>query len=204
MTEHADWTVLVPLKRLAEAKSRLDLAAVQRQRVAVAMTRSMLIACRASTRVGRIVAVLQDPEDGDQFASLVEEIRIEAIPGLNPAIRRAEAALRGREMRGRVAVLPGDLPFVTSVDIDQALALAAGHRRSFVPDRQASGTILLAATEGTALDPHYGPDSAGRHLSTGARMLAVAVGSGLRHDVDVVTDLADFGTPGAIDARHAG
>jgi len=189
VTEHADWTVLVPLKRLADAKSRLELPAVRRQQVAADMACAMLAACRAARRVRRIVVVLQDAADAHRFAALVDEVRLEGIPSLNLAIRRGETAVRRREQHGDLAVLPGDLPFVTSVEVDHALALAAGQPRSFVPDRRGTGTSLLATTAGVPLNPAYGPDSARRHRSSGAVVLPVAMGSGLRHDVDVLADL---------------
>jgi 2-phospho-L-lactate guanylyltransferase len=87
----------------------------------------------------------------------------------------------------RRAELTGDLPALRPSELGEALA-AAGPGRSFVADAAGTGTVLLTAGEGIALDPRFGIGSAGAHTASRARPLTGAW-PGLRQDVDTAGDL---------------
>jgi 2-phospho-L-lactate guanylyltransferase len=117
------------------------------------------------------------PDHGTRVA------RGHGVADLNAALRRAaEVAGSGRNR----AVLTGDLPALRPAELRDALRRV--ETRSFVPDAAGTGTVLLAATAGVALDPHFGVDSAAAHAASGARLLA-GDWPGLRRDVDTVADL---------------
>jgi 2-phospho-L-lactate guanylyltransferase len=65
---------------------------------------------------------------------------------------------------------------------------AAAGGRAAVADTGGTGTTMLLAPAGTALDPHFGPGSASAHAASGAHLLGGGW-PGLRGDVDTVTDL---------------
>jgi 2-phospho-L-lactate/phosphoenolpyruvate guanylyltransferase len=85
-------------------------------------------------------------------------------------------------------------------ELDEAIAaalalFATGARRAFVADAEGTGTTLLLAAPGVALDPRFGEGSACRHAESGAHPLA-GPWPGLRRDVDTADDLreaADLG-----------
>ena len=81
----------------------------------------------------------------------------------------------------------GDLPALRAADLLAVLHQAPADGRSFVRDLDGSGTTLLAAGPSSALEPLFGPDSAARHLASGARELDAA--TSLRCDVDSAADL---------------
>ena len=81
----------------------------------------------------------------------------------------------------------GDLPALRAADLLAALRQAPVAGRSFVRDADGSGTTLLAAGPRSRLGPLFGPDSARRHLASGARELDAA--ASLRCDVDSAADL---------------
>jgi 2-phospho-L-lactate guanylyltransferase len=85
-----------------------------------------------------------------------------------------------------MAVLTGDLPALRPAELGDALGRVAA--RSFVPDAPGTGTVLLAAVAGVALDPHFGVGSAAAHAASGAERIAGDWPS-LRRDVDTVADL---------------
>jgi 2-phospho-L-lactate guanylyltransferase len=122
-------------------------------------------------------------------AALPAEIEVlpDAGGGLNPALAAAAAELARRYPDDGVVAMVGDLPALRSADLLAVLHRAPGAGRSFVRDLDGSGTTLLAAGPGSALAPLFGPDSARRHLASGARELEAAVS--LRSDVDSVADL---------------
>lgn len=175
------WTVLLPVKTLPAAKTRLlpasDSAAAHR-RLVEAVQADTLAAARAADGVARVLIVTDRPG--------LPNALVQTRPGLNPAL--AEAAEHAAEHwpADGVAALVGDLPALRPDELASALAAAIAHPRSFVPDAAGTGTTLLAARPGIALEPAFGPGSAARH---GSVAVALDAGPGLRRDVDTADDL---------------
>jgi 2-phospho-L-lactate guanylyltransferase len=189
------WVAVVPVKPLGAAKTRLRGAVPQPSHpgLVLAMARDTVAATLACPAVQRLVAVCDDP--------LVRAALVGAgatcLPdtpaaGLNAALTFGARAAGGAP----VVALTADLPAMRPADLAAALAEAARlGRRAFVPDLEGSGTVLLAAPAGVALDPHFGPGSAAAHLRSGAVRLDGDWPS-LRRDVDTAADLdaaADLG-----------
>jgi 2-phospho-L-lactate guanylyltransferase len=180
------WTVLVPLRALPSAKSRLaatlpaDADAGLHADVVAAIRADTLAGVTAAPGVARVVVIGDGPGPGVTL--------VQTSPGLNGALRDgADYAARHWPGDG-VAALVGDLPALRAGELGAALAAAARHPRAFVPDRTGHGTTLLTAQPGRALGPRFGPGSAARHARGAARLEA---GPGLRHDVDTAADLSD-------------
>lgn len=196
ITAASDWTILVPLKSTTRGKSRLDVSADLRQRLALAMA---LDTVSAAAACGAVVAVVDDETDAAALAGISGvRVHLTSVSGLNESIRDGLKALSGLSgqpstsgagQTANVAVLPGDLPSLQPEELGQVLERCARHRYSVVADHQGVGTTLLAATELGALDPQYGPDSYRRHRAAGAAAIELPTGSSLRWDVDVVVDL---------------
>ena len=192
MSGAADVGLIVAVKRLEVAKSRLSelFSAPDRERVVLAMLVDTLTAARAVDSVASITVVTPDPTAAAAARELGANTIDDPTPAghpdpLNNAIRVANARLR----LPNIAVLQGDLPSLRTGELDAALAAARSHPRSFVADRQGSGTCALIAF-GVALDPMFGADSARRHRQGGAVELT-GDWPGLRCDIDTPGDLAD-------------
>lgn len=193
-----DWTVVIPVKRLAAAKSRLRGAvpAPRHADLALAMVRDTVTAVLGAASVAELLVVTDDPVAG----AAAGELGARVVPDrpasdLNAALRYGADEVAGLD-RFR-AVLTGDLPALRSEQLDAALAGA--DRRSFVADAAGNGTVLLAASPGEPLDPRFGIGSAAAHAGSGARRLGGAW-PGLRQDVDTPGDLAAVLALGA--GRH--
>lgn len=182
------WLVLLPVKSTAVGKSRIALDPVRRARLARAMALDTAAAVAAAGRVHRVLALVDDEADGRALAAIDGvSVHRSRSRGLNEAIREARDL---PEIAGAaLAVLPADLPSLRPAELDAALGAATTVPLAVVADRQGTGTTLLAARRAGALDPRYGPGSFAAHCRIGAVALAVPAGSGLRSDVDVVTDL---------------
>jgi 2-phospho-L-lactate/phosphoenolpyruvate guanylyltransferase len=190
------WTVLVPVKRLATAKTRLSPAvaapgAPARSELALALARDTVRAALAARAVSRVVAVTNDPVAQAALLSLGAEV-VADLPeaGLDRALAHAADVARERDAGGGVAALSGDLPALRPAELERALAAAGAWSRSVVPDEAGSGTVLLTAGPGAALRPAYGDGSQARHRARGAEVLALDDVAGLRRDVDTPADLA--------------
>jgi 2-phospho-L-lactate guanylyltransferase len=193
------WTVIVPVKRLALAKSRLRgaLPSVEHDTLVLAMALDTVTAALASPVVGRVAVVTSDPDAERAALEAGAEVIVD-VPdaGLNPALAYAATVLRPKQatLPGVVAVA-ADLAALRTADLTAALHAAEtaardAPRRMFVPDAAGTGTVLLAATHGAGLEPCFGLGSAAAHRASGAIELAGEWPS-LRHDIDTAADLAE-------------
>jgi 2-phospho-L-lactate guanylyltransferase len=182
-----DWTVVIPVKRLGVAKSRLRGAvpAARHADLALAMVLDTATAVLAGATVAGLVVVTDDPVATAAVTALGARVTPDR-PGadLNGAMRLGADEIVGLN-RFR-AVLAGDLPALRPDQLDAALRGA--DERSFVADAAGSGTVLLAAPPGRPLDPRFGLGSAVAHADSGATALA-GDWPGLRQDVDTPADL---------------
>ncbi|MGV0049603.1 2-phospho-L-lactate guanylyltransferase [Mycobacterium colombiense] len=188
-----DVALIIAVKRLAAAKTRLApvFSARTRESVVLAMLMDTLTAAGRVRSLGSITVITPDDAAAAAATELGADVLADPTPEghpdpLNNAIAAAERAVGGSF--ANVVALQGDLPALQTQELNEAIAAARQHRRSFVADRLATGTAALFAF-GSPLDPQFGPDSSARHRSSGAIELTGAW-PGLRCDVDTPTDLA--------------
>lgn len=193
----ARWTVVVPVKALAVAKTRLALPAPLREELALAMALDVVAAALACPVVTGVVVVSDDPRAVAALPLLgATVVPDEPDAGLNPALEHgAEVAVALHPTAG-VAVVSSDLPALRPAELSAALSTADAHVRAFVSDDAGTGTTLLAvrapaaAGARVALGAAYGTGSAARHRDSGAADISRPVWAGLRRDVDTLADLA--------------
>jgi 2-phospho-L-lactate guanylyltransferase len=180
------WTVIVPVKRFVAAKSRLDSAAANRQRLARAFALDTLSACRETPGIGEVIVVSRTR----LFDSENSTFRWVRDPGggINAALMAGSAA-SGHP--SPMLALLSDLPCIRSTDIALILRLSTEHPRAFLSDLVGTGSTALAVTPGSALDPRFGPRSRAAHRISGAVELTHPGLVRARRDVDTQTDLAD-------------
>ncbi|MBY8881871.1 2-phospho-L-lactate guanylyltransferase [Streptomyces sp. PLK6-54] len=219
------WSLVVPLKPLALAKSRLAQATGEvRPALALAFALDTVAAALACPRVADVTVVTDDPTAGRELARLGAFV-VPDVPaaGLNAALRygaervrerrepggadtgagaggryagRAAAKAAGRA-EGGVAALNGDLPALRPAELSLVLDEAArAPERAFLADAAGVGTTLLAAAPGVALSPAFGGPSRARHLASGAREITLARVPSVRQDVDTAEDLRAAGALG--------
>jgi 2-phospho-L-lactate guanylyltransferase len=186
------WVVLLAVKPLPLAKSRLDRP--DRSAITLAMAADTAAAA-ASVESVAAVLVVSDDEQAREFLGPVAVV-VPDTPGagLNPALVHAESEARARWPVADLAVLAADLPALKPASLAAALSLAAGEPRAIVADAGGTGTVLLTARHGSSLDPGFGPGSRERHIKSGTIDLTDAlppgdVSAGLRRDVDTAADL---------------
>jgi 2-phospho-L-lactate/phosphoenolpyruvate guanylyltransferase len=197
-TGPTEWVVVVPVKRLDRAKTRLSARpAAQRRALALAFAVDTVRAAVGCECVVGVVVVTDDVE----VRAAVEELGASWVPdepdsGLNAALTHGADVVRRRASGAWVAVLAADLPALRSEELARALAAASLVDRGFVADASGTGTTLLTARPGVALDARFGPRSRAAHAATGATALEPGPVPGLRRDVDTEVDLWDAGRLG--------
>jgi 2-phospho-L-lactate/phosphoenolpyruvate guanylyltransferase len=187
-----DTDVLIPLKRLDAAKSRLRsaLSGAERRRLMAAMVDRVVRAALAA-EVGRVALASSDPD----APGLAARLGIEAVSdgGLhwNPGLVHARERLVAPAPA--VLYLAGDLPLLEPDDVLALVAAGAG-ATAVIGRAHDGGTNALWVAPAPALEPAFGSrGSAGVHAAR-----AVAAGlvpvlldrPGVAHDVDTAADLA--------------
>jgi 2-phospho-L-lactate guanylyltransferase len=185
------WSLVVPVKVLARAKSRLAvLAGPHRPALALAMAADTVTAALACPVVDRVIAVTDDAEAARVLAGLGAQVTgDEPGRGLNPALRHGAALAAARWPASGIGALAADLPALRPAELDRGLRAAARWDHSFVPDASGAGTTLYTARPGARFWPRFGSRSAERHRAAGAVELSLPGLASLRRDVDQPRDL---------------
>jgi 2-phospho-L-lactate guanylyltransferase len=142
------WSVVIPAKRLAVAKTRLrpltDALGAAHDELVLALLTDTVAAAAACPAVTELLVVTDDPSAAD----VVRELGARIVPdvpdrGLNPALAYGARSASG----DAVAALSSDLPALRPDELTAALGAAAGSARAFVADAQGTGTTLLTAVD---------------------------------------------------------
>ncbi|WP_406413748.1 2-phospho-L-lactate guanylyltransferase [Streptomyces sp. NBC_01614] len=186
------WTLVIPLKPLARAKSRLSDTASDglRPGLALAFAQDTVVAALACPAVKDVAVVTGDALAGRELGALGAHIvPDEPGGGLNAALAHAAAVVRSSRPESALAALNADLPALRPLELARVLDAAAEFPRAFLPDAAAIGTTLLAAAPGHELRPAFGEDSRARHRESGAEELCLDEVDSVRQDVDTGEDL---------------
>ncbi len=191
------WAVVVPVKLLAQAKTRLVVpdvvaSADVRSRLALAMTVDTVTAALRCPVVRLVVTVTDDPVASSRLAAAGAHVvpdRPDA--GLNPALAHGARAAARLAPDAGIAAMSSDLPALRPWELATALGLAAACECGVVADTAGSGTTLLTARPGVVLPVAFGAGSFDRHVAAGASPLHATSLPGLRRDVDTWQDLLE-------------
>ena len=193
MEAWTEWVVVVPVKELHLAKTRLEhLSPVDRVDLAEAMAADVVEAAAQARAVVGVVVVTNDARAAATTGALGARVIADASDsGLDDALRDGARTARTLWPRCGVAAVSSDLACLTAESLDVALGRAAEHARSVLADRRGDGTTALFARAGADLLPSYGPASRARHVLAGAQQLDGTGLDRLTLDVDTADDLRD-------------
>ena len=199
MTYGAGLWAVVPVKRFADAKSRLApvLGCSERHELARTMFDDVLESLlHCSDALTGIIVVTADHEAaalGQRRGARV--VLEEEDRGVNEALRLAIAPLHA-ETDAAVLIVPSDLPQLSRATIEAAAEAISSPRSMAIAEASADGgTNLLACRPAHAVPLHFGPDSFIRHIRAAQRAgLAVRTlhMSDLLRDIDRPDDLYAF------------
>jgi 2-phospho-L-lactate guanylyltransferase len=188
MAAHNDeWSLVIPVKRLELAKSRIALPAAERADLALAMATDTVAAAVACALVARVVVVTDDVRAVAALAGPGVTVVADAPDaGLNPALRHGAAAAGGR-----IVAVSADLPALTAADLTTVLMAAARQARGVVADESGTGTTVLTAASEAEFMPSFGAASFRAHLCSGSVDLTELAAPSVRRDVDTLAELRD-------------
>ncbi|MFF3114958.1 2-phospho-L-lactate guanylyltransferase [Kitasatospora sp. NPDC057904] len=189
----AGWSLVLPLKPLALAKSRLaPYAGAHRAGLALSFALDTVTAALATPGVARVLVVTRDPAAGPRLAALgAVVVADEPGGGLNRALAHGAAAALALAPDAPLAALSADLPALRPAELARVLGAVPSRGRAFLPDSPGLGTTLLACAPGSPLAPAFGDGSRARHAAGGALELGLADVESVRRDVDTGADLGE-------------
>jgi 2-phospho-L-lactate guanylyltransferase len=207
--------LLVPVKSLTEAKSRLRGAAddglgdpAAHARLALSLARDTVAAATAARLVRRVVVISPDPRVAAALGAGATVLGEGAGPGLNAALEHGADILRAEGWAGPLAAVQADLPALRPEELDAALDRAlrlfavSEVTHAFCADAAGTGTTLLMCAPSAPLRPRFGVGSAAAHAAMGAVRLD-GPWPGLRRDVDTTDDLREAAALGLGPATSA-
>ncbi|MFJ8824528.1 2-phospho-L-lactate guanylyltransferase [Streptomyces sp. NPDC102467] len=185
------WTLVIPLKPLVRAKSRLAPAAGGlRPGLALAFAQDTVAAAGACRAVRDVVVVTDDARAARELTALGARVVPDSPrAGLNAALSHGAASVRSLRPAAPVVAMNADLPALRPVELARVLTAAAAFPRAFLPDAAGIGTTLLCAAPGAELLPAFGTASRARHTASGAAELFLDGVDSVRQDVDTGDDL---------------
>lgn len=190
---------IVPVKRFAEAKTRLSncLSAQQRAEFSYAMLDDVLHAVAMTSGIDGVMVVSNEPSLAPlRHCHGFEWLRESGSEGLNTALTEAAATLTGRGVE-HCCILPADLPLARPEALENLLAshhLAAnaGTAVTLVPDRSQHGTNAMVCSQPAAMQFRFGGASFAAHrawLASRSITTNIFYADGLALDIDTETDL---------------
>lgn len=162
---------LVPVKDLTQAKARLSplLSPRERQNLAAAMLDDVLAALSQSSAIDRIALVTTDPQALAMAAQRGFDVIDEgSAHGETAAVEVAVGICRERGASS-LAVVPGDIPLLTSEDVDDVMQHGPTHDVVIVPSWDSRGTNLVLLRPPDALQLRFGSWSFLPHVNQARR-----------------------------------
>ena len=170
-------TVVLPVKRFAQAKTRVveTIGPPGRAALLRAMLDDVLVALDRSHEVERVILVT-----GEGRAEKIAMERAKRSPTPVEVLRdptdhgHSEAAtlgiIRAKALGASCsALLPGDCPLLDPTELDSALSGFAEGTVCVAADRHGTGTNGLFLCPADAIGPAFGPGSCERHLDRATR-----------------------------------
>jgi 2-phospho-L-lactate/phosphoenolpyruvate guanylyltransferase len=191
--------VIIPVKPLNRAKSRLSevLTPEQRQQLAETMLRHVLGVVRTVPQVEGTLVISRD----NKALSIAREygartVQESGAPELNSALMRATQVV-ARWKSAAVLILPADLPLIAGEDIAAMIEMSGRSKLSVVlsTDQHEDGTNAMFIRPPGMIEYAYGTGSYKRHMQ-----LAEEAGAEVRTyrserlllDIDVPADLQSY------------
>lgn len=183
------YAVLVPVKPLALAKSRLvGITDGQRSALAAAFALDTVAVAAATPGVVGVLAVTDDFRFAAELTARGCAVIPDGVTGdLNGSLLQAAHEAARRWPGARLAAVCADLPALRASDLAAALRAVPDDRPGFVADAAGVGTTTYAAAL-AHFAPSFGPGSRAAHLEAGCAEITGALAS-LRQDVDGPADL---------------
>tara|TARA_B100000029_G_scaffold86081_1_gene76404 strand:- start:459 stop:1094 length:636 start_codon:yes stop_codon:yes gene_type:complete len=184
--------VIIPVKTFSNSKTRLQLSAIKTKVLCKLLLREVVKTVTNSELVNEIIVVTNEKEITD----IIEEFNCKKIidyeeTGVNDAIRLTEEYLLENNFTHSI-VLPLDVPFFHSEEIDVILRQMTPNSVMIIPSRHFDGTNALIRTPINVMTTRYDEGSHKPQIES-ARKQKIKISIGLVRklmlDIDNLEDI---------------
>ena len=185
-------SVIIPVKSFQNSKTRLQLSEKKTTELCKLLLREVIRTVSESGLIDKTIVVSNE----EQISDIIEEYDCKKIPdvnekSVNDAVGLAESYLLENEFTHSI-VLPLDVPFFYSDDIEKLLNFSDRRSVVIVPSRHFDGTNALLRTPIDSMKPRYDEGSYSFQIES-AKNFDVKICVGLVYrlmlDIDSVEDL---------------
>ena len=185
-------SVIIPVKSFQKSKTRLQLSEEKTIELCRLLLREVIKTVSESGLIDKIIVVSNE----DKISDIIEEYDCKRIPDVNEesvnnAVGLAESYLLENEFTHSI-VLPLDVPFFYSEDMEKLLNFSEEKSVVIVPSRHFDGTNALLRTPINSMKPRYDEGSYSFQIES-AKNFDVKICVGLIYrlmlDIDSVEDL---------------
>ena len=185
-------TVIIPVKSFQKSKTRLQLSEEKTIELCRLLLREVIKTVSESGLIDKTIVVSNE----DKISDIIKEYDCKKIPdvnekSVNDAVGLAESYLLENKFTHSI-VLPLDVPFFYSEDIEKLLNFSEEKSVVIVPSRHFDGTNALLRTPIDSMKPRYDEGSYSFQIES-AKNFDVKICVGLIYrlmlDIDSVEDL---------------
>ncbi len=185
-------SVIIPVKSFHKSKTRLQLSKEKTIELCRLLLREVIKTVSESGLIDKTIVVSNE----EKISDIIEEYDCKKIPDINEesvndAVELAESYLLENEFTHSI-VLPLDVPFFYSDDIEKLLNFSDRRSVVIVPSRHFDGTNALLRTPVDSMKPRYDEGSYSFQIES-AKNFDVKICVGLIYrlmlDIDSVEDL---------------
>ena len=185
-------SVIIPVKSFQRSKTRLQLSDKKTKKLCRLLLEEVIKTVSESELIDKIVVVTNEDEVTDIIKKYsCEKIQDESETSVNNAVNLAEKYLIKNEFTHSI-VLPLDVPFFYSEDLEKLLNFSSEKSVLIVPSRHFDGTNALVRSPINCMTPRYEEGSYSFHVES-ARNYNVKISIGLIYrlmlDIDNEEDL---------------
>ena len=158
---------IIPVKTFSNAKTRLELPAIKKEKLCEIMLDEILFTISISPHIEKIIVVTREPNAikiAKKFdAEIILDKKEESV---NNAVALADNFLLENNFDASI-VFPQDIPYIKTQDIDFILKYKAPPNFAIVvPSRRFDGTNALVRMPVNLMKTHYDEDSYKIHMNT--------------------------------------
>jgi 2-phospho-L-lactate guanylyltransferase len=148
-------SVIIPVKTFQKSKTRLQLSQERTKELCRLLLDEVIRTVSESGLIDKIIVVTNEEQVSDIIKKYdCEKIQDEDETGVNSAVKLAERYLIENEFTCSV-VLPLDVPFFYSEDLEKLLKFSSEKSVVIVPSRHFDGTNALVRTPIDSMTPRY-------------------------------------------------
>jgi 2-phospho-L-lactate guanylyltransferase len=184
---------IIPVKTFSNAKTRLELSSIQKEKICEIMLEEILQTLSISPQIDKIIVITKD-EKAIEISKKFDTIQImdNNESGVNDAVALADDYLLKNNFDTSI-VFPQDIPYIKTQDIEFILKFKGDSNFAIiVPSRRFDGTNALVRNPVNLMKTHYDEDSYKIHMSVAkekTRDTSMVFVKRIMWDVDSMEDL---------------